>query len=62
MQLRQYQIDHYRGKIYSLIEPIKKIKEMELQSKKEEDLGSKTFGKLFNIARQKKQGFRGMEM
>ena len=36
MQLRQYQIDHYRGKIYSLIEPIKKIKEMELQSKKDE--------------------------
>jgi len=33
-----------------------------LQSQKEEDLGSKTFGKLFNIARQKKQGFSGMEM
>ena len=36
MQLRQYQIDHYRDKIYSLISPIKKIKEMELQSKKDE--------------------------
>lgn len=35
-QLRQYQIDHYRDKIYSLISPIKKIKEMELQSKKDE--------------------------
>jgi hypothetical protein len=35
-QLRQYQIDHYRNKIYSLISPIKKIKEMELQSKKDE--------------------------
>ena len=33
-----------------------------LQSQKEEDLGSKTFGKLFNMARQKKQGFSGMEM
>ena len=36
MQLRQYQIDHYRSKIYSLIDPIKKIKSMELQSKKDE--------------------------
>ena len=36
MQLRQYQIDHYRNKIYSLIDPIKKIKSMELQSKKDE--------------------------
>ena len=35
-QLRQYQIDHYRSKISSLISPIKKIKEMELQSKKDE--------------------------
>ena len=33
-----------------------------LQSQGEEDLGSKTFGKLFNMARQKKQGFSGMEM
>ena len=33
-----------------------------LQSQKEEDLGSKTFGKLFNMARQKKQGFSGLEM
>ena len=36
MQLKQYQIDHYRDKIYSLIDPIKKIKSMELQSKKDE--------------------------
>lgn len=36
MQLRQYQIDHYRNKIYSIIDPIKKIREMELQSKKDE--------------------------
>ena len=36
MQLRQYQIDHYRGKIYSIIDPIKKIRQMELQSKREE--------------------------
>jgi len=35
-QLRQYQIEHYRNKIWSLISPIKKIKEMELQSKKDE--------------------------
>ena len=33
-----------------------------LQSQGEEDLGSKTFGKLFNMARQKKQGFSGLEM
>ena len=33
-----------------------------MESRGEEDLGSKTFGKLFNIARQKKQGFRGLEM
>ena len=33
-----------------------------LQSQKEEDLGSKTFGKLFNMARQKKQGFSSLEM
>ena len=36
MQLRQYQIDHYRNKIYSIIDPIKRIKTMELQSKKDE--------------------------
>tara|TARA_R100000353_G_scaffold127997_1_gene90858 strand:+ start:204 stop:773 length:570 start_codon:yes stop_codon:yes gene_type:complete len=36
MQLRQYQIDHYRNKIYSIIDPIKKIRQMELQSKREE--------------------------
>ena len=33
-----------------------------MESHGEEDLGSKTFGKLFNIARQKKQGFSGLEM
>ena len=33
-----------------------------MESRGEEDLGSKTFGKLFNIARQKKQGFSGLEM
>ena len=33
-----------------------------MESRGEEDLGTKTFGKLFNIARQKKQGFSGLEM
>ena len=33
-----------------------------MESRGEEDLGSKTFGKLFNIARQKKQGFSGLVM
>ena len=31
-----------------------------LESRKEGDLGSMSVGKLFNIARQRKQGFRGM--
>lgn len=33
-----------------------------LQSQQEGDLGALAFGKLFNIAKQKKQGFSGMEM
>ena len=33
-----------------------------LQSKQEGELGALAFGKLFNIAKQKKQGFSGMEM
>ena len=33
-----------------------------LQSRQEGDLGALAFGKLFNIAKQKKQGFSGMEM
>tara|TARA_R100000988_G_C4003228_1_gene170598 strand:- start:805 stop:2247 length:1443 start_codon:yes stop_codon:yes gene_type:complete len=33
-----------------------------LQSQEEGDLGSMTFGKLFNIAKKQKEGFSGMEM
>ena len=33
-----------------------------LESREEDSLGTKSFGKLFNIARQKKQGFSGLEM
>ena len=33
-----------------------------LESREEDSLGTKSFGKLFNIARQKKQGFSGIEM
>jgi hypothetical protein len=33
-----------------------------LQSKQEGDLGALAFGKLFNIAKKKQQGFSGMEM
>ena len=33
-----------------------------LQSQEEGELGSETFGKLFNIAKRKQQGFRGLEM
>ena len=33
-----------------------------MESRDEDDLGTKSFGKLFNIARQKKQGFSGIEM
>jgi len=33
-----------------------------LESQQEGDLGALAFGKLFNIAKQKKQGFSGMEM
>jgi len=33
-----------------------------LESREENSLGTKSFGKLFNIARQKKQGFSGIEM
>ena len=33
-----------------------------LESREEDSLGTKSFGKLFNIAKQKKQGFSGMEM
>jgi len=33
-----------------------------MESRDEDDLGTKSFGKLFNIARQKKQGFSGLEM
>ena len=33
-----------------------------LQSKQEGDLGALAFGKLFNIAKKKQEGFSGMEM
>jgi len=33
-----------------------------MQSQEEGELGSETFGKLFNIAKKKQQGFSGMEM
>ena len=33
-----------------------------LESREDDSLGTKSFGKLFNIARQKKQGFSGLEM
>ena len=33
-----------------------------LESREEDSLGTKSFGKLFNIAKQKKQGFSGIEM
>ena len=33
-----------------------------LQSQEEGELGSETFGKLFNIAKRKQQGFSGLEM
>ena len=33
-----------------------------LESREEDSLGTKSFGKIFNIARQKKQGFSGIEM
>ena len=33
-----------------------------LESREDDSLGTKSFGKLFNIARQKKQGFSGIEM
>ena len=33
-----------------------------LESREEDSLGTKSFGKLFNIAKQKKQGFSGLEM
>ena len=31
-------------------------------SKKEGELGALSFGKLFNVAKQRKQGFSGLEM
>ena len=33
-----------------------------LESREDDSLGTKSFGKLFNIAKQKKQGFSGLEM
>jgi len=45
---------------FDFVAPPETIQSME--SRDEDDLGTKSFGKLFNIARQKKQGFSGLEM
>ena len=45
---------------FDFIAPPETIQSME--SRDEDDLCTKSFGKLFNIARQKKQGFSGLEM